>query len=164
MAVGGETRRAEGCILWSGGTDGKAYGRAYVNGRGVQAHRQVWEQANGPLSDEMQLHHRCGTKLCINPEHLEPLTISEHSGLKGPENRKRRVSQRQLGLMEQLLDGPLAGRDFETEKRWFRSLLDTCRANGWVDLDRTKRPGRFFLTPMGREAVLNALAGQDVRP
>lgn len=41
-------------------------------------HRMVYEAKNGALGKGLVLHHECGTKGCINPDHLTPMTRAEH--------------------------------------------------------------------------------------
>lgn len=55
---------------------GKAgYARVPGGKRGVHlyAHRVAWERARGPIPENHQIHHLCGTKACVNVEHLELL-------------------------------------------------------------------------------------------
>lgn len=53
------------------------YGR--VNNR--LAHRIAYEEQVGPIPDGFQVHHLCHTKPCVNVEHMELLTVSEHARL-----------------------------------------------------------------------------------
>lgn len=59
------------------------YARFPSGKRGVHlyAHRVIWEQTHGPIPDGYHVHHVCGTKACINIEHLELHTASEHRSL-----------------------------------------------------------------------------------
>jgi len=42
-------------------------------------HRIVWEKVNGPIPPDYQIHHTCGTKACINIEHLQLMSsMAEH--------------------------------------------------------------------------------------
>lgn len=72
-----------GCWLWTGTVNAK-YGafkigsRTYKTRRMLYAHRFIWEYLNGPIPDGLQLHHVCENKLCVNPEHLELLTVHDH--------------------------------------------------------------------------------------
>lgn len=64
-----------GCWLWVGGgeTRGhpfKDYGRIWVRGRTVPAHRVSWEAHNGPIPSGMKVCHKCDTPRCVNPAHL----------------------------------------------------------------------------------------------
>ena len=42
-------------------------------------HRYVYEQVHGKLPPGVQVHHTCENRRCINVDHLEALTISEHA-------------------------------------------------------------------------------------
>ena len=44
-------------------------------------HRGVWEEINGALSNDMELHHVCGDKRCYNPRHLLPVGSLAHHWL-----------------------------------------------------------------------------------
>lgn len=61
------------CWVWTGARTRDGYGKA---GDGV-AHRRIWVRLGYPL-DYSDLHHRCGTRLCVRPSHLEPMTAEEH--------------------------------------------------------------------------------------
>jgi hypothetical protein len=71
-----------GCWIWQKQTIGKGYGRKWVDGRGVLAHRWYYEQANEPIPEGLQIDHLCRVKRCVNPAHLEVVTNTE--------NRRRR--------------------------------------------------------------------------
>lgn len=77
-----------GCWLWTGGVaDG--YGRFHIGYetddtvKTVGAHRWSWEHANGSIPEGHQIDHvkakGCTSKLCVNPDHLEPVTPRENS-------------------------------------------------------------------------------------
>ena len=67
-----------GCWLWLGGLDGKGYGQFWLHGRHVQAHRVVYEQIVGPIPDGLSIDHLCRARNCVNPQHLEPVSILEN--------------------------------------------------------------------------------------
>jgi hypothetical protein len=71
-----------GCWLWTGatttGNGGHLYGCLRTDGGTERAHRFVWELVRGPIPEGMVLHHRCGAKLCVCPDHLEPADPREH--------------------------------------------------------------------------------------
>lgn len=61
-----------GCWLWTGGAD--RYGGFRVRSRQVGAHRAAYQALVGPIPNDLELDHRCNTPLCVNPDHLRPMT------------------------------------------------------------------------------------------
>jgi hypothetical protein len=76
--------KTEGCWLWQGAHRAGGYGSVILNGRQVYAHRFAFEQAVGNIPEGYQVHHRCGNKLCVRPDHLELLTPADHARLDVP--------------------------------------------------------------------------------
>ena len=70
------------CLIWMGGKFATGYGCASTDTPGVQdlAHRVAWERHHGmPVPTGFVIHHRCEQRDCVNPEHLQALTHSEHN-------------------------------------------------------------------------------------
>lgn len=67
-----------GCWLWLY-SDRKGYGQVVYSNRKMNAHRLSYESFIGPIPEDMQLHHVCDIKLCVNPDHLQIVDQSEHS-------------------------------------------------------------------------------------
>jgi len=67
----------DGCWNWTNVVSG-TYGRFYVDGKHVQAHRFSYELYVGPIPDGLDLDHLCRNRLCVNPAHLEPVTRQEN--------------------------------------------------------------------------------------
>jgi hypothetical protein len=44
----------------------------------MYAHQVSYRELVGPLLPGHQIHHKCGTRECVNPDHLEQLTQSDH--------------------------------------------------------------------------------------
>lgn len=69
-----------GCIEWIASVQGEGYGQFYRGqvargGHGkIAAHRWSYEYHVGPIPDGLQIDHLCRNRLCVNPDHLEPVT------------------------------------------------------------------------------------------
>ena len=68
-----------GCWNWTGTKMRGGYGGQ----GGRHAHRVAWELLVGPVSEGHDLHHLCGSRACVNPDHLEPRLPHEHRGRNG---------------------------------------------------------------------------------
>jgi len=62
-----------GCWTWLLATSGK-YGSTHLDGKGLGAHRAEYIKRHGPIPDGLELDHLCRNTLCVNPDHLEPVT------------------------------------------------------------------------------------------
>jgi hypothetical protein len=68
-----------GCWVWLGAKNQDGYGRFWRQARRrTVVHRWMYEKYVGPVPNGMELHHTCGNRACINPEHLEPMVIADH--------------------------------------------------------------------------------------
>ena len=66
------------CWVWTG-TLSHGYGSLWIPGRiHVFAHRYAYELLVGPIPKGLQIDHRCRNLVCVNPDHLEVVTISEN--------------------------------------------------------------------------------------
>lgn len=74
------------CWLWTGGIAGKPdntgqfYGKFWFSGKSVLAHRFSYEYLVGPIPSGYTIDHLCGIRLCVNPAHLEAVTMKENIG------------------------------------------------------------------------------------
>lgn len=77
-----------GCWLWtgcrsgSGSEAGNGYGYVMMQKpiRAIRrAHRVIYEMIKGPILGDLTLDHLCRTKVCVNPDHLEPVTQTENT-------------------------------------------------------------------------------------
>src|ERR1700744_2049046 len=68
-----------GCWEWQPQSrDRHGYGRTWINGKVVLAHRAVYELALGPIPDGLTLDHLCSNPPCVNPWHLDPVSMLEN--------------------------------------------------------------------------------------
>jgi hypothetical protein len=74
----------DGHWLWIGSRS-NGYGKLYWPPRGWQyAHRVVYRAAGGRIATGKHLHHTCGVRSCVNPEHLQVLTNRAHGRITNP--------------------------------------------------------------------------------
>ena len=68
--------RTDSCWLWTGAVTSSGYG-LLKRSRGVTvyAHRLAYEMAHGPVPPGLTVDHLCGSRLCVNPDHFEAVTL-----------------------------------------------------------------------------------------
>lgn len=71
------TELESGCLEWTG-TKTMGYGRFWWNSRLGQAHRFAYEFVKGNIPKDMSLDHLCRNRGCVNPEHLEAVSLREN--------------------------------------------------------------------------------------
>ena len=64
-----------GCWLWVASLDSHGYGQIGMGGRLALVHRLAYEDLVGPIPDGLTIDHLCRTPPCLNPCHLEPVTL-----------------------------------------------------------------------------------------
>ena len=60
--------------LWQGCQNNKRRGSFSYYGHVIGAHKVAWLMLRGPVPGGLELDHLCRTPLCVNPDHLEPVT------------------------------------------------------------------------------------------
>lgn len=73
-----QTVREGECWNFTGGLDRDGYGRAFLNGKQGRAHRIVYEALVGPIPKGLVIDHLCRNRRCVNPDHMETVTIAEN--------------------------------------------------------------------------------------
>ena len=118
------------CWIWRGVIKNNGYGSLTYTGKSVSAHRLAWFFSRGEWPDEgTHVHHRCGTRSCVNPQHLMLVQPQQHARIE----RALRTHCRRghpLPLFGQCMQcrresskrGDLARRQRRTEKRLIARL------------------------------------------
>jgi hypothetical protein len=68
----------DGCWRWTGHVQTNGYGQMQVDHRMIVVHKLAWLLFRGPVPEGMDVHHACGNKRCVNPDHLELVPHAEH--------------------------------------------------------------------------------------
>lgn len=71
-------RSTNGCWEWTGSKDGAGCGRTRIGDGHMSAHRAFYLMLRGPISIGLELDHLCRNIVCVNPDHLEPVSHSEN--------------------------------------------------------------------------------------
>lgn len=59
-----------GCIDWTGSLATRGYGKFYLEGKEIMAHRAAWILFNGDIPEGKHILHDCDRPSCVNPNHL----------------------------------------------------------------------------------------------
>ena len=63
------------CWLWTGTIAHTGYGQIGDRGQSLLAHRVSYQMFKGPIPDGLQIDHLCRNRWCVNPDHMEPVTL-----------------------------------------------------------------------------------------
>lgn len=64
------------CWLWVGSVYWNGYGK--YGKKGIMAHRIFYTLFKGDVPNNMALDHLCKVRRCVNPDHLEIVTLTEN--------------------------------------------------------------------------------------
>jgi hypothetical protein len=68
------------CWIWQMKSRVNGYGQVNIgNTTSTTAHRWVYEQLRGSIPKDRVLDHLCRVRLCVNPDHMEIVTIAENN-------------------------------------------------------------------------------------
>lgn len=112
------------CWPWPGASRGRGYGTVTVRIKGRQvstgAYRLAFILVIGPLQPGLTLDHLCRSRPCVNPAHLEPVTIRENT-LRGAGSSAVKARK-----VECLAGHPLEGENLRPDAA--RQGMRQCRA------------------------------------
>ena len=74
----GKVDKSGDCWLWTGTINLEGYGSIKRNRVRYVSHRVSYEALVGPIPEGYVIDHLCRVRNCVNPEHLEPVTIKEN--------------------------------------------------------------------------------------
>jgi hypothetical protein len=69
---------SNGCWIWQGYRRGSDYAGIWHQGNNRYAHRVSYEAFVGEIPADGFVHHTCGTRLCVNPKHLQCTTWDQN--------------------------------------------------------------------------------------
>ncbi len=68
-----------GCWEWTRGLQKSGYGVMCNRYKHQYAHRVGYQLFRGPIPDGLHIDHLCRVRKCVNPWHLEPVTLAENN-------------------------------------------------------------------------------------
>ena len=100
-----------GCLLWQGALHHNGYGETTIVDRDginktkrlyLRVHRVVYDVMKGGIPEDAVIHHTCGVRHCINPDHLDAITQSENNAERHRNVRLKRENEHLRTEIERL--------------------------------------------------------------
>jgi len=103
------------CWLWLGAADETGHGsiRRKGSGKNTTAHRYFYERYRGPIAPGLQIDHLCRNPRCVNPQHLEAVSLTENIR----RGRVAKLTSGDVAMIKRLLADGRSGRSLAIEYR-----------------------------------------------
>lgn len=101
MLLSNSSEDGNGCLIWQGRLDRHGYGIVQTMRDGEKrstqfAHRLMLQAREGSELAGLHTHHKCNTRACIRPDHLQPVTIQQNNG----EMHARHSYEQRIAILE----------------------------------------------------------------
>jgi len=144
-----------GCWEWRG-YQNLGYGRVRLDGTTYRAHRASYMLTRGEIPNGLVLDHLCRNKLCVNPDHLEPVTNRENV-IRGTSPIAHQAKQTECKRGHSLADAWVSARGY----RHCRSCRLERAAARMAERRRLGIPPLAKLTPSDVQVIRKALASGE---
>jgi len=124
---------ADACWLWTGALSSQGqYPGFWLDNGFVYAHRYSYVTTFGAIPDDWHIHHICGNRRCVRPDHLEALSPEAHRALHAREWAAKRIERgdlylkmRRAGLQMKQIAGTV-GFSVETVRQCIRAAQNAA--------------------------------------